>query len=383
VAPIVARIVVPIVPQDPGAPHVNPRGHGRGWWAPYPASRAAALDWPATMPLRFRILPPSPSAAGTAPSGEAPTFELASDPAEVRLGRQPASEIELPFPSVSLAHARMFRGASAAEWWLEDLGSTNGTWLDGERLRPRRPVALRAGQRVRVATVEVVFEGWSAEARGDPSTTTIARRMISDLFGPSAGEVAILTVESGPAHPDRVRLEERDRRYVAGRADTCDLVLPSEHVSREHAVFVRRWDGVFVEDLGSRNGLRINDQAGASSGRHRLADGDRIEVGVTILRLTDPEDRYLRQLAGADDAAGPTSAPPSPSPSSSSSSSPPPRSPNARRTTARTTVLRRPSGPVRAAAGDRRPGRALAMMIAAIVLVLAAAGLIALLAKWG
>lgn len=333
------------------------------------------------MPLRFRVLPPSPAAAGTAPSGEAPTFELASDPPEVRLGRQPASEIELPFPSVSLAHARMFRGASAAEWWLEDLGSTNGTWVDGERLLPRRPVPLRPGQRVQVATVELVFEGWSAEARGDPSTTTIARRMISDLFGASAGEVAILSVESGPAHPDRVRLEQRDRRYVAGRADTCDLVLPSEHVSREHAVFVRRWDGVFVEDLGSRNGLRINGAA-VSSGRHRIGDGDRIEVGVTTLKLTDPEDRYLRQLAGADDA--PESSPASArSPSSLSSS---PRAAQPRRTTARTTVLRRPSGPLRPLDGRtrrHRPARTLAMGVAAAVLVLAAAGLIALLTKWG
>lgn len=334
------------------------------------------------MPLRFRVLPPSQPAAGGAPSGEAQTFELASDPPEVRLGRQPASEIELPFPSVSLSHARLFRGASAAEWWLEDLGSTNGTWVDGERLRPRRPVALRAGQRVRVATVDLVFEGWSAEARGDPSTTTIARRMISELFGASAGEVAILTVESGPAHPDRVRLEERERRYVAGRADTCDLVLPSEHVSREHAVFVRRWDGVFVEDLGSRNGLRINGQAGTSSGRHRLGDGDRVEVGVTTLRLTDPEDRYLRQLAAADDAPGglPDGAPSAPS------SPAPPHAAQPRRTTARTTALRRPSGPVRAIEGParrRRPARALAMAIAGAVLVLAAAGLIALLIKWG
>jgi pSer/pThr/pTyr-binding forkhead associated (FHA) protein len=329
------------------------------------------------MPLRFRVIPPSPAAVSTA---EAPTFELASDPPEVRLGRQPASDIELPFPSVSLAHARMFRGASAAEWWLEDLGSTNGTWVDGARLRPRLPVALRAGQRVRLATVELVFEGWSAEARGDPSTTTIARRLISDLFGASAGEVAILTVESGPAHPDRVRLEERDRRYVAGRAETCDLVLPSEHVSREHAVFVRRWDGVFVEDLGSRNGLCINGQAGISSGRHRLADGDRIEVGVTTLRLSDPEDRYLRELAAADEAPGPVAG------SAPSAPSAPPRAAQPRRTTARTTALGRSSAPMRAIEGSARPRRrawALAMGIAAVVLVLAAAGLIALFTRWG
>src|SRR5204863_712194 len=131
-----------------------------------------------------RIIPPS-TTPETATGAWA--FELAPEPAEVRIGRQPGCELELPIAAVSLAHARMFRGAAPAEWWLEDLGSTNGTWLEGERLQARRPVLLLGGQRLRVATVDVIFEGWSAEARGDPSTTTIARRMVSDLFGAAAG----------------------------------------------------------------------------------------------------------------------------------------------------------------------------------------------------
>ncbi|MFW5967111.1 MAG: FHA domain-containing protein, partial [Persicimonas sp.] len=38
--------------------------------------------------------------------------------------------------------------------------------------------------------------------------------------------------------------------YVIGRLDTCDIVLPSTSVSREHArIFVEN-DRCFVEDLG-------------------------------------------------------------------------------------------------------------------------------------
>lgn len=260
------------------------------------------------MPVRFRILPaPEELRAGWARGGssgvaEGPSheraFEITTELDEIRIGRQPAVEIELPFPGVSSFHARLYRGDLPGDWWVEDLGSTNGTWVDGTRLSPRHPVRLRAGQRLRLATVDVVFEGWSASARGAESTATLARRLISDLFGVVGGEAPTLTIESGPGHPTSVRLTVRDRRYLVGRAEGCDLVLASEHVSREHGAFVRCWDGVTASDLGSTNGVLVNGRAIA--GTTRIADGDRIEVGPVVLRLADPEDRYLRRIESLD-----------------------------------------------------------------------------------
>lgn len=260
------------------------------------------------MPLRFRILPAPRGVGVSRAAGETPRladgpsderiFELASDPDELRIGRRGGNDIELPFPAVSSLHARLFRGEVPTDWRVEDLGSMNGTWLDGQRLSSRRPVPLRPGQRLRVATVDVLFEGWSETLGGAESTASIARRLINDLFGAVGGDVATLTVESGPGRQADLRLAVLGRWYLAGRSDSCDLVLPSEQVSREHAAFVRRWDGVVVSDLGSRNGVLVN--ARAITGEHRLADGDRITAGLSTLRLTDPEDRYLRRLESLD-----------------------------------------------------------------------------------
>jgi hypothetical protein len=153
--------------------------------------------------------------------------------------------------------------------------------------------------------VDIIFEGWSATPGGGEGTATIARRLISDLFGAAGGDIARLVVESGSARQGDLRLEVVGRRYLAGRADSCDLVLVSEHVSREHAAFVRRWDGVVVTDIGSKNGVLVNGQA--IPGEQHLADGDAITVGTTIIRLTDPEDRYRRRLEsfGAGAIGGP------------------------------------------------------------------------------
>lgn len=323
------------------------------------------------MPLRFRIRPVDGTLAER-------TFELTEDTAEVRLGRQPTFEIELPFPAISAFHARLFRGESAHEWWLEDQGSTNGTWLEDQRLAPRRPALIRAGQRMRVGSVEIVFEGWAPTVKGDESTATIARRLISDIFSAPGNDAPALVLEAGRTTPAVLRLTERDRRYVAGRADSCDLVIAGDQASREHAALERRWDGVFLTDLGSRNGVLVN--GGAVTGAQRLRDGDAVQLGGVTLRLTDPEDRYLRRLEAdegepAGDAVKGTPAieaveaparPPVPGPPADS-----PREALSDLSAARSRSA--PQG------GRLSARRKVAMALAAVVLVVAVAGLILLL----
>jgi len=261
--------------------------------------------------------------------------------------------------------------------------------VDETRAVPGRALPLRAGQRVRVGTIELLFDGWSAQSGADEGTGTLARRLISDLFSSPDGEVPTLTVASGPLRVEPLRLTQRDRRYVAGRASTCELVLASEHVSREHAAFIRRRDGVFVEDLGSRNTVRINGVA-IASGHARLGDGDRIDVGEVVLSLSDPEERYRAQLQ----RLGPPSAPGLVGGAKAVRSGTPtvglPVAPAAAadEATAASPVAarasRRASGPrptARAAGGS--PRRTVALIAAGGVVVLAVAGLILLLVTSG
>jgi len=52
-----------------------------------------------------------------------------------RMGREPSLEITFPETEnvVSALHARVWQ-MDDGTWWLEDLESTNGTWMDGRRL---------------------------------------------------------------------------------------------------------------------------------------------------------------------------------------------------------------------------------------------------------
>jgi hypothetical protein len=126
------------------------------------------------------------------------------------------------------------------------------------------------------------------------STGTIARRLVADLFQAPGAEVASLTVTAGPGLGRRLLLAQPERTYRVGRAPSCDLVLPDDDVSREHAAVERRWDGVHVRDLGSKNGVRRGEAR--LEGEQRLFDGDEVVLGESRLRLEDPEGRYLARM---------------------------------------------------------------------------------------
>jgi pSer/pThr/pTyr-binding forkhead associated (FHA) protein len=69
---------------------------------------------------------------------------LATEP--VVIGRGSDCQIRLDDDYSSTRHARLFQADN--EWWVEDLGSTNGTYLDGQRVT--RPVPAEVGGSIRI-----------------------------------------------------------------------------------------------------------------------------------------------------------------------------------------------------------------------------------------
>lgn len=75
------------------------------------------------------------------------------------IGRLPECDLHIPSPLVSREHARMLW--EAGHWVLEDLGSTNGTFVNGERLAGR--VTLYPRDRIEIATFAFIFTGHTLE----------------------------------------------------------------------------------------------------------------------------------------------------------------------------------------------------------------------------
>lgn len=86
------------------------------------------------------------------------------------VGRSPACGLRLEQLHVSSEHATItWNGVS---WEVKDLGSRNGTFLDGSRLDVGRPAALRAGARLAFGDPDRVFELLDDEP---PSATAVAQ----------------------------------------------------------------------------------------------------------------------------------------------------------------------------------------------------------------
>jgi pSer/pThr/pTyr-binding forkhead associated (FHA) protein len=76
---------------------------------------------------------------------KAKTIRLAG---AIQIGRADACHIKLPDTYVSQFHARIF--PEDGSWFVEDLGSTNGTFLNQRKVAA--PSEVRAGDRVRIGT---------------------------------------------------------------------------------------------------------------------------------------------------------------------------------------------------------------------------------------
>lgn len=77
-------------------------------------------------------------------------FEL--EPIETTIGRDPANSIFLNDMTVSRAHAKIVRNAQGAR--IEDLGSLNGTWVDGAIINS---APLHDGSSVQIGTFTLIY----------------------------------------------------------------------------------------------------------------------------------------------------------------------------------------------------------------------------------
>lgn len=232
--------------------------------------------------MSVRLLVRQRSEAG----GDKP-IERVLDDDVITLGRDKGSQVVLSQQAVSRNHARISRDGSL--FFIEDLGSAYGTQINGKPLPKGEKRLLRNGDVIGIAQFDVTFDRAVEQPQVDGNKTSlVARSLVKDVMrGLGSGEGPFFRVMNGPREGEKIEVTDA-REIIIGREEgMADLVLKDELVSRKHAKIRRDWSGTHVEDLDSRNGIRVNKKR---VNRKTLKDRDELEVGGIRLLYLDPTE---------------------------------------------------------------------------------------------
>ncbi len=227
-----------------------------------------------------------------------PEFEYAFDQQRIVIGRSAGADVCLPHPAVSSKHATITLESTGPR--IEDGGSTNGTWVNGERIPPGRPKRLRTGDRILCGTFDLQFEGPLpiAQLTSEGRTASLARRIVREALAERPVGPPSLAVTTGPDIGAELALPFPPARLTIGRGEHCDLILSDGDVSREHVEVLADLDGFEVRDLESKNGLLVGDRR---VNERRLRTGDVLRLGATELTFHDPAETAVVDLLQRDD----------------------------------------------------------------------------------
>ncbi len=107
----------------------------------------------APVPVRQPTGRVSAVSAPTPPAVPTKSVVMRADRNELTIGRLPESDVRIPAPIVSRHHARIVR--EGERYFIEDLESTNGTFVNGQRVHGRAP--LNGGERLQFGSFAYLF----------------------------------------------------------------------------------------------------------------------------------------------------------------------------------------------------------------------------------
>ena len=203
---------------------------------------------------------------------------------EVVLGRDPGCTVPLPAEDVSRRHARIAPEGDGHV--VADLGSTNGTWVNGVEVERQR---LAAGDRIRVGAYVVAYV-----AAGDP-----AGRHLADLAR-LAREDALTGLPNRRAFDEALQREVARAERSAGRLSA--LALDVDHFKRVNDAHGHAAGDAVLAAVAARaaSALRAGDLLARRGGEEVAA----LLPGADLAAAAEVAERIRAAVAGAPIPAG-------------------------------------------------------------------------------
>ncbi len=194
---------------------------------------------------------------------------------DVIVGRASTSDVWLPFDFVSARHLRVF--AENGQWFVEDLGSTNGTRSSAGPITPHSPISIGSKLELIIQDLELEF------SRSVPEVVaftlglsgSIARQLAANMAGPTG--YAFIEAMDGPAAGARIELQDGlEGVGIRIRGATLEFSDDSEH---------------FVVRDGEGFGLKVGEKPA-----RRLRSGERFDLAGSDVAFFDPLEAQLSPI---------------------------------------------------------------------------------------
>ncbi|NDE60777.1 MAG: FHA domain-containing protein [Cyclobacteriaceae bacterium] len=190
--------------------------------------------------------------------GQTQSYRISAN-SKLVIGRSNESgQLPVDHPSLSRKHLAMYADPNGLR--IEDLGSTNGSYLNGKKLLPGQQVPFNEGDTLALT----------------PDQAVVVRLTHQE-------HVSTSPPSSSKKGNDITSLLSSKREVVIGRSPDCDLVLEDVMVSRRHARLQQKEGKVWIEDLNSSNGVYVNGKKITS--KQVLSDKDKVRIGLYSFSL--------------------------------------------------------------------------------------------------
>ncbi len=177
---------------------------------------------------------------------------------------------------ISRRHAQISNTNGTLE--VEDLGSTNGTKVDGQPLTPGTRKTLSGGEKISLGGFE--FQLQLPGAKGGNVTQAFAGNKTGVLTAAPKKETSpAVLVGDGREIPLRAGSNS------FGRKAENDVQISDPYVSGRHGTIEITDNGVFLTDIGSSNGTLLNDAKLVANMRTQLTPDDVIRLGSLEFRV--------------------------------------------------------------------------------------------------
>lgn len=275
------------------------------------------------------------------------------------MGRDDGCDLVLPLDQASRKHAQLIPDDDTL--WIEDLKSTNGTFVNEQRIQGKQP--LNDGDTVRIDTAQyrVVISDPDNDADADPDATVMQSppaddatvlssrpaakappkqeaapdqesghnpppswtmednqdisgtqilgaspisQTPADLDRPPVTEVATPTLVglSEPVKGQHFQMppKSESNKWEIGRDPGCDISIDTGSVSQSHAQLINEGNRWKLVDLMSANGTFVNGRKGLTS---YLSSGDVVRFGTVEMQFLLDQEETLRAQANTRQAS--------------------------------------------------------------------------------